>query len=190
MYSWQNSCMTILPDDIISFWYSKEISSFWFRSTKEIDQTIHDKYYDVWLQAEAGKLDDWLDSARGCLALVIVLDQFPLNMFRHQARSFSTEARAISVCKHAVSLGYDHQLDKKTLSFLYMPLMHSENNDDQNMSVALYQQAGLEANVRFAQHHRDIVKRFGRFPHRNAILGRESTRQEVAYLNSDSAFKG
>jgi len=190
MNLWQNSYMTILPDNIISFWYSKEISPFWFRSTKEIDQIICDKYYDLWVQAEAGKLDDWIDSARGCLALVIVLDQFPLNMFRNKARSFSTEAQAITVCKHAISLGYDDQLDKSTLSFLYMPLMHSENNDDQNMSVTLYQQAGLEANYRFAQHHQDIVKRFGRFPHRNAILGRESTQQEIEYLNSDSSFKG
>jgi len=182
--------MTVQPNDVISFWYSKEISPFWFRSTEEIDRAIYNEFYDVWLQAAAGKLDNWLDSAEGCLALVIVLDQFPLNMFRNQGRSFSTEAQAISVCKHAVSLGYDRQFDKNTLAFLYMPLMHSENNDDQGMSVALYQQAGLESNLRFARHHQDIVRRFGRFPHRNAILGRESTQQEIEYLNSDSAFKG
>jgi uncharacterized protein (DUF924 family) len=182
--------MTIQPDIIISFWYSKRISPFWFRSTEGVDQEIRDKFYDLWLQAEASKLDDWLSSAEGCLALVIVLDQFPLNMFRNQARSFATEAQAISVCKHAILHGYDHQIDKSKLSFLYIPLMHSENSDDQNMSVALYQQAGLDANVRFAQHHRDIIKRFGRFPHRNAVLGRESTQQEIEYLSSDSSFKG
>ena len=182
--------MTTQPEDIISFWYSKEIKPFWFRSTEEIDQKIYDQFYDIWLQAKAGKLDDWLISAQGCLALVIVLDQLPLNMFRNQARSFATEAQALSICKHAVSHGYDQMLDKNQLSFLYIPLMHSENIDDQNKSVALYQQAGLDANLRFAQHHRDIVKRFGRFPHRNAILDRESTRQEIEYLNSDSSFKG
>jgi len=182
--------MQIQPEDILSFWYSKQISSHWFNSTEEIDQEIRDKFYDVWLQAESGKLDNWLNTANGCLALTIILDQFPLNMFRGQLRSFATEAQAISVSKHAIALGYDQSLDKAQRVFLYMPLMHSENMDDQNMSVDMFQRAGLEANLRFAQHHRGIVEQFGRFPHRNAILGRESTPQEIAYLNSNAGFKG
>ena len=182
--------MSIKPADIIAFWYSKEISSTWFRSTDAMDQLIRDKFYNIWLQAEAGKLNDWLNSPEGCLALAIVLDQFPLNMFRGQARSFATEAQAISVSKHAISKGYDRLLEADRLSFLYMPLMHSENSDDQGMSVAMFQQAGLEANIRFAQHHQSIIKRFGRFPHRNIVLGRESTLLEIEYLNSVSGFKG
>lgn len=182
--------MQIQPEDIISFWYSREISPFWFRSTKQIDELIRDKFYKTWLLAEEGRLDEWSSTKEGCIALVILLDQFPLNMFRGQARGFSTEYHAIKVTKHAIEEGFDQLIEEKYRAFLYMPLMHSENLNDQDLAVLMYQRAGLESNLRFAQHHRDLIKRFGRFPHRNILLDRDSTQQEIDYLNSDSAFKG
>ena len=177
-------------NEIIEFWYSDRIKAKWFNSTPELDNEIREKYLEIWEQAKANKLKQWQESAEGCLALVIILDQFPLNMFRGDARSFSTEKLAIEVSKKAVKLGFDKKLDKNMLAFLYMPPMHSENIDDQELSVALFEKAGLVENWKFAQHHRDIVKKFGRFPHRNTLLKRESSQDEIDYLNSEDAFKG
>lgn len=178
------------PQDILDFWYTAEMRAKWFASTLQIDAMIRERYASVWESASSGALEHWRDSAAGCLALVIILDQLPLNMFRGTAQSFSTEQQAVAITKHAIDKGFDQQIDKSQLAFLYMPLMHSENMADQDLSVALYETAGLGNNARFARHHREIVRRFGRFPHRNAILGRANTPQEIDYLNSKEAFKG
>jgi uncharacterized protein (DUF924 family) len=151
---------------------------------------IHDRFATVWQQAGQGQLDTWKNSAAGCLALCIILDQFPLNMFRGDPRSFATEQQAVSVCKHAVAQGFDKQLPADQVGFLYMPLMHSEHMADQDESVRLFDAAGLAGNAKFARHHRGLIERYGRFPHRNDILGRESTAAELAYLASDEAFTG
>ena len=182
--------MNIQANDIINFWFSEKIKSAWFNSTKEMDQGIHAQFYDTWQQAKIGELDDWLNSAQGCLALAIILDQFPLNMFRAQVKSFSTEAQAILVSKHAISHELDLLIDKQQRAFLYMPLMHSEDINDQNTAVEMFEKSGLIENMRFAQHHRSIIKRFSRFPHRNEILGRLNSEAEIVYLASDEAFKG
>jgi uncharacterized protein (DUF924 family) len=144
----------------------------------------------VWELARQGKLDSWSNSTDGCLALIIILDQLPLNMFRGQAKSFSTEAKAIAIARKAIRSGFDRQIDTDQRMFMYMPFMHSEALQDQDYSVQLFEAAGLDENVKFARHHRSIVQRFGRFPHRNEILGRVSSAAEMAYLNSDEAFKG
>jgi len=178
------------PEDILTFWYSEPMRAHWFSSTPDIDAMITEQYEFLWQTAADGNLDIWQDSPEGCLALCIILDQFPLNMFRGTALSFSTEQHAVTVCKHALAQDFDQQIDPSKISFLYMPLMHSEDLDDQDLSVAQFEAAGLHDSARFAQHHREIIRRFGRFPHRNAALGRESTPEEVDYLNSDSAFKG
>lgn len=178
------------PEEIIEFWYSDRIKEQWFSATVDLDREIETKFSALWRQASRGELDSWLESAKGCLALVIILDQFPLNMFRGKAESFSTEAKAIEVVRHALDQGYDRQLQSHLLSFLYMPLMHSENIKDQASSVALYKAANLKSNTDFAEHHKNIIEVFGRFPHRNEILGRKSTEQELAYLSSTHAFKG
>lgn len=181
--------MTTLTD-ILDFWYTPPMSGHWFSSTPAIDADIRTHYAALWQQAAQGNLDHWRQTPEGCLALCIVLDQFPLNMFRGEAKSFATEQQAVTVSKHAVAQGLDQQLPQAQLAFLYMPLMHSENLADQDESVRLFEAAGLEVNARFARHHREIVRRFGRFPHRNAILGRESTPEELVYLNSKEAFTG
>jgi len=164
--------------------------SKWFASTPQLDAAIRDQYERVWEAAMRGELNDWLSSPDGCLALVIILDQMPLNMFRGTAKSFASEAKSRDVAQHAIDQGFDRQIDPARLAFLYMPFMHSENLADQDLSVAVFKAAGLENNLRFAKHHQEIVRRFGRFPHRNAILGRVSTAEELDYLNSKEAFKG
>lgn len=182
--------VALTPESIIEYWYSEKIKSQWFNSNPEFDQEIKSNYENVWLEALRGEYAWWSESAEGCLALAIILDQFPLNMFRGEVKSFSSEAMSIKVTKKAIEHGFDKDIDKDKLSFLYMPLMHSENIDDQNLSVKLFEEANLIDNLRFAKHHRDIIKKYGRFPHRNKILQRESSQDEVDYLNSDNAFTG
>lgn len=137
-----------------------------------------------------GGLNDWQNNPDGCLALVIILDQLPLNMFRGTAKSFTSEAKSRDVARRAIEQGFDQKIDAARLAFLYLPFMHSEDLADQDLSVQLFETAGLENNLHFAQHHREIVRRFGRFPHRNIILGRASTPEENDYLNSKEAFTG
>lgn len=185
-----SSYAAIKPVDIITFWFLQRVKQQWFKSTPALDNEIRDKYSLLWKQAAAGELDAWTNSAAGCLSLAIVLDQFPLNMFRGQAKSFSTEKKAIKITKAAISKGLDKDLTKQQKAFLYMPLMHSENLSDQNQAVTLFARAGLESNQRFAEHHQSLIQRFGRFPHRNMALGRESSEKEITYLKSKQAFLG
>ena len=176
------------PSEILDFWFQDDVKKMWFGSTPEFDQSLKDKYEGLLDAATAGELNEWKQTTEGALALCIILDQFPLNMFRDQARSFSTEANSRDVAAFALDKGLDKDLNDDQRLFLYLPFMHSENLDDQNRSVELFTAAGMEA--RWAEHHRDIVKRFGRFPHRNAALGRSCTAEEEEYLNSQEAFHG
>lgn len=182
--------MTEAYQAILDFWYSDRVKSLWFRSTPSFDEELRERFLKTWQAASSGQLDSWAESPEGALALVIVLDQFPLNMFRGKPESFSTEAQSREVAREAVERGWDRELDASCLAFLYMPFMHSENLDDQDRSVALFEAAGLTDNLRFARHHRELIRRFGRFPHRNAILGRESSEEELNYLASREAFLG
>lgn len=178
------------PDTILEFWYTPPMAEHWFASTPAIDAAIVARFETVWVEAAAGNLKAWQETPEGCLALCIVLDQFPLNMYRRQARSFSTEQQAVAIARQAVKQGFDVLLPRERVAFLYMPLMHSEHLADQDESVRLFTAAGLEHSAHFARHHREIVQRFGRFPHRNEPLGRESTAAELTYLSSEEAFRG
>ena len=182
--------MDITPASIIEFWYSERIKKHWFAATPALDTEIRDKYEGLWEQTASGANNHWSETADGALALAIILDQLPLNMFRNQARSFQTEQLAVHMVRRSIEKKLDTQLSKEHLPFLYMPLMHSENMADQDLSVHLYERAGLASNARFARHHREIIRQYGRFPHRNRILNRQSTRLERDYLNSKQAFKG
>lgn len=170
--------------EILDFWFSPEVKPKWFNSTPEFDELLSQCYEKTWGQARANSFDHWEQEPDGALALVILLDQFPLNMFRADARQYSTEAHARKIAGHAINQGFEQRLDKVRQSFLYLPFMHSESLEDQNRAVELYEKAGLDNNLRYAKHHRDVVKRFGRFPHRNEVLGRESTPEEVEYLKN------
>lgn len=180
----------VTPKAVLDYWYTDESKAHWFASTPQIDAQIKQKFETTWQAASRHELDSWCDTADGCLALVIVIDQFPLNMYRGQEISFSTEAQARNVARIALQKGFDKQIAKDKLSFLFLPFMHSESLADQEMSLQLFFDAGLDDNIPFAQHHYDIVATFGRFPHRNAILGRTSTPEERVYINSPEGFKG
>ena len=176
--------------DILDYWFADGMQRHWFRGTPALDAEIRERFSATWRLGASGGLDDWAETPDGALALVILLDQFPLNMYRGQPESFASESKAIAITKAAISRHFDRQLPRDRLAFLYMPLMHSEDLDDQERSVALYEAAGLDDNLRFARHHRELIRRFGRFPHRNAILGRDSSREELDYLASKDAFTG
>ena len=175
--------------DVVAFWFAPDVRPLWFASTLDFDEQLRARFLETY-RAAAGQLTDWEATAEGALALVIVLDQFPLNLFRGQPESFATEAAARAVADRAIVRGFDQALPPEQRQFLYLPFLHSEALADQERSVRLYQQPGLEDNLRFARHHRDLIARFGRFPHRNAILGRTSTAEERAYLAAPGAFHG
>jgi uncharacterized protein (DUF924 family) len=181
---------TSSPDSILDFWFSARVRPLWFKSTPEFDAEVRQRFAGTWQSAQRGELRAWEDSANGALALVIVLDQFPLNMYRGRPESFATEAAARAVARHAIARGFDNALDNSRRGFLYLPFMHSEQLSDQDYSVQLFAQPGMEDALKWAQHHRDIVQRFGRFPHRNSLLGRTSSAAELAYLESDAAYHG
>lgn len=178
------------PDTVLGFWFSDSARPCWFASTAEFDRAVTDRFLATWQRAVRGELDAWADTPEGALALVIVLDQFPLHMFRGRAEAFSSEAQARAVTGQALARGWDESLTPEQRAFLYLPLMHSEVPADQEASVALYESLGLAESLHWARHHRELIRRFGRFPHRNAILGRTSTPDEEAYLASGQAFRG
>jgi len=175
---------------LLDFWFSPRVEKLWFRSTPAFDDELRERLAATYTAACRGELDDWANTASGALALVILFDQIPLNIFRKQPQSFATEARARAVAAAAIASGMDAELSGPQKAFLYMPYMHSEDLNDQDKSVELFTRADLSNNLRFAEQHREIVRRFGRFPHRNAILGRDSTPEELAWLASKEAFKG
>ena len=177
-------------NDILTLWFSERVKPLWYNSTPEFDQELREKYMDTYQAALNGELSVWEETPQGALALVICLDQFPLNMFRNKAEGFAGEAPSRKVAARAIGKGFDQNLNDKQKAFLYLPYMHSEELMDQDRVLELFSRAGLENNLKWANHHRDIVKCFGRFPHRNAILGRQSTPEEIAYLQSDEAFTG
>jgi len=167
---------------------SEEVLAFWFadpaRSWKKdpaFDAEIRERFIALHEVIDRGEREDWLETARGALAYVIVLDQFSRNMFRGTARSFASDARARSAARRAVERGDDRALSDDERPFLYMPLMHSEDLADQDRSCALFA-ASRPDHLRYAEHHRNIIRRFGRFPHRNVLLGRASTPEEEEFL--------
>jgi len=182
--------MRYLYSEVLEFWFSDAVRPYWFRSTPELDRQIRKRFEPLWRDAANGGLQEWRETREGALALVIVLDQFPLNMFRGEAASFSTEAMAREVADEAIRRGWDRQMDAPARAFLYLPFMHSESLHDHDRSVELYREAGLTDSLYWAEHHREIVRRFGRFPHRNEALGRESTPDEVRWLESEEGFGG
>jgi uncharacterized protein (DUF924 family) len=179
-----------MAQEILDFWFSDEVRKLWFNSTSEFDALLRERFLPLWQQASRGELDHWQENAAGCLALVILLDQFPLNMFRADAQSFATEAQSREVAQLAIDQGLDEGLEVKQRAFLYMPFMHSESLADQQRALELFDQPGLDDNLRFARHHHEIIEKFGRFPHRNEALGRDSSAAEIVYLNSKQAFTG
>ena len=179
-----------LLDSIIEFWFSDEFSKHWFNSTPALDCEIKSQFESTYILAIAGTLQHWQTSPSGCLALILLFDQIPLNMYRGQRECFAAESQSRDVASIAILKEFDKNLSDPEKKFVYMPYMHSEDITDQVKAIDLFSKAGLTENLKFARHHHDIVNRFGRFPHRNKILGRLNTAEEEEYLNSDQAFHG
>jgi len=184
------TAQAITPESVLAFWFSEPHRKLWFRSTEAFDAEIRERFEETVQLALDGQLDHWSTTARGALALIILLDQFPLNMYRNRPESFAGEAAARAIADLSLSRGFDAQMNDEERAFLLLPFMHSEDLRDQERSMALFEAAGLENNLRWARHHHDIVRRFGRFPHRNAVLGRDSTDEEIAWLALPDAFHG
>jgi uncharacterized protein (DUF924 family) len=177
----------VTPHDIITFWRSAGPDK-WYAKDDAFDQELRDRFMDTWEAARDGKLGAWQESDDGALALLIVLDQFPRNMFRNDARAFSTDALARSVATRAIAEGRDRRIEQEMRAFMYLPFEHSEDITDQERSIALFKSLSADS-LKWAVLHADIIRKFGRFPHRNAVLGRATTPEEAAFLN-DGGFKG
>ena len=171
------------PADVLAFWFAPGRADKWFERDEGFDAEVRETLGPLCRQALDGGLDHWGETARGTLALIILLDQVPRNLFRGEARAFAGDERALALAKRALARGLDQDLAVEERVFLYMPLEHCEALADQELCVALM--SGLEGDPKwldYALRHRDIIARFGRFPHRNALLGRASTPEEEAFL--------
>jgi uncharacterized protein (DUF924 family) len=187
------------PSDVLEFWFSEQSRALWFAKNAAFDEAIRGRFEDTVRAAAAGELEHWERTAPGALALVIVLDQFPRNLYRGSARAFAADARAREVADRALSRRLDQDIPLAQRHFFFLPFEHSESTGDQERSIALFQDwaeahdgpardRALEQ-MRYVHRHAEIVARFGRFPHRNEALGRESTETEIAFLREPmSAF--
>ena len=174
---------TIEPDDIVAFWQAAG-STRWFSKDAAFDAEVRDRFLATYEAAVAGRLAPWETNPEGALSLLIVLDQFPRNMFRDSARTYAADPLARAVADRALARGYDRRVPPDMRTFFYLPFMHSEALADQERCVALYRALGDAESLKFAEDHADIIRRFGRFPHRNRVLGRATTAEEEAFLQS------
>ncbi|MEO1016186.1 MAG: DUF924 family protein [Pseudomonadota bacterium] len=178
-------------DAVIKFWFGLETIPRWFRNDDQaaFDAECDQQAGDLMVAAMAGELDHWQRTPRGALALTILLDQLPRNLHRGTPEAFAADPKARAVATQAIEVGFDRDMMITARLFLYLPFEHSESLGDQERSVALHEQLGCPFYMIFAKKHHVIIERFGRFPHRNTILGRESTPEELAFLKEpDSSF--
>jgi uncharacterized protein (DUF924 family) len=189
------------PEDVCTYWLGEldedglappEVAARWWRGSAELDAEVRGRFLGLHRRATRGELDDWRSTPWGCLALILLLDQFPRNMFRGEATAFATDEIAVARAREAIDRGLDRLLQAHECCFLYIPFMHSESLCDQHLGMRLYgllveRLAGrareeVAGNLDFMRRHFEIVERFRRFPHRNAVLGRVSTAEELAFL--------
>ena len=180
------------PKEILDFWFGREdepgygeFRDEWFKRDEEFDRQVRERFLEDYERAARGEYDHWQEEPESCLALVILLDQFPRNLFRDNPRTYATDDKALYISREAVQKGFDRKLPPFQRHFLYMPFMHSENLADQQSSVTLFRQLAEEGGpdvTEYAEGHREIVERFGRFPHRNETLGRQTTPEEAEFL--------
>ncbi|HLA21330.1 MAG TPA: DUF924 family protein [Pseudolabrys sp.] len=170
------------PAEVVTFWRDAGPKR-WFSKDSAFDDDIRQRFLGQHEDAAAGKLSGWETTAEGALALLILLDQFPRNMFRGQARAFATDPLARVIAAGALVRGFDAQAPDGKRGFFYLPFEHSENLADQKRAVAFYKAVGDADGLKWAEIHAGIIRRFGRFPHRNAALGRASTPEERAFID-------
>jgi len=175
------------PDEILSFWLDELGPVGWYSGEAELDQKIRDRFLPTWEAACEGKFSLWLTYPTGALAYIILMDQFPRNMFRDTGQAFATDRAALAVAKAAINKGWDLRIDEPARQFFYLPLMHSENLCDQDRCVRLMKERMPSAgasNLLHARAHRQVIREFGRFPYRNQALSRHSTGLETAYVQA------
>ena len=175
--------------DILDFWFSPETQPNWFAKSDQFDQSLKEKFGGILEQASKAELWSWRKNADGRLAEILVLDQFSRNIFRDTPRAFVQDSLALALAQEAISQDLDKQLSPEQRSFLYMPFMHSESKLIHEFALKLFQRLGNPENLEYEIKHKIIIDRFGRYPHRNQILGRESTEEELSFLTQpDSSF--
>ena len=165
--------------DVLKFWFGLRPEQWW-KTDPELDERIRQNFLKLWSEKRQLPADCFLTDPLTALAGVIMFDQFSRNMFRDHADTYSTDPLALAIAKGALSRGFDKELAREERKFLYMPLMHSERLEDQNRSLLLFTELGDAEQLGYARHHHDIIAKYGRFPHRNAILGRPARPGEVA----------
>lgn len=173
------------PEAVVEFWLHEVGPKGWYVAADDLDEEIRSRFGDEWRAAKAGERDFWCNGPRGTLAFLILTDQFPRNMFRGKPDAFSTDASALNAARKAVERGFDLEVKEPERVFFYMPFEHSETMEDQDLSVDLVQRKMPETRDEYLPHaraHREIIRRFGRFPFRNEALGRESTAEEAAFM--------
>lgn len=169
-------------DEIVRFWFERLKPEDWYRKDPAIDAEIEARFGETYEALKERVPPSWLAEPEGVLAAILVLDQFPRNMFRGDKRAFATDEAALALAKRAIGEGMDDRLSPAQRAFIYMPFQHSEAPEDQARSIILFTALGNPFNLDFARRHQAIIERFGRFPHRNAALGRVSTDVEDAFL--------
>jgi uncharacterized protein (DUF924 family) len=174
-------------DDVLRFWFEETAPAAWFEKNPTLDAEIRKRFEDLHRRLANDEIQVPM-TPRGHLAAVIVLDQFSRNMFRGTTAAFASDARALQLTLHAIENGYDTEMTKAERQFLYMPLMHSEDKTMQSRCVELFEQLADPYLSGFAIEHRQIIERFGRFPHRNAVLGRNSTEEERLFMQQHAGF--
>jgi uncharacterized protein (DUF924 family) len=172
---------------VLHFWFEELQPEAWFRKDERVDAAIRERFGALHEQL-ARIRPEQLTTPLESVAAVIVLDQFPRNVFRGSPRAFATDALALSIAQHAIANGVDLQLTQQQRLFLYMPFQHSEDRAVQARSIELFEQLGIAENLDYAQRHKDIIDRFGRFPHRNEVLGRRSTTEELQFVATHRGF--
>ena len=184
--------MAAIAADVVGYWTAAGAKK-WFAKSAAFDDAIRLRFEPVHHAAARGEYDAWRDTPEGCLALLLLLDQFPRNLYRGSAHAFATDPLALAIAGRAVDAGFDQQVEPILRPFCYLPFEHSERIEDQDRAVTLLEahdaDTGDVGSLEWAVRHRDIIRRFGRFPHRNAALGRETTAEEQAFLDG-GGFKG
>lgn len=172
---------------ILTFWFKPETQKNWFAKSDAFDLEIKNQFGELLTQAAQAELWTWRENAEGRLAEIIILDQFSRNIYRDQASAFTQDAMALTLAQEAIALGLDHNLDASMRTFLYMPFMHSESKIIHNHALELFKALGNPINLDFEIKHKTIIDRFGRYPHRNHILGRTSSEEEIAFLQQPNS---
>lgn len=175
-------------NDVLSFWFDEIEPEAWFKGSKDLDETIRRRFGALYDRLSATIPKESTEDPESALAAVILFDQFPRHMFRGTAKAYSSDDLAMRIAREAVDKKMDEKLTPQQRQFLYMPFQHSEVSADQEHAVMLFKALGNEEGLRYAVEHRDIIQRFGRFPHRNRALGRTSTREEEAFLEGHKGF--